>query len=152
MLRRRQSQGLAELARQSELARKRELASAWEEAGDRTVYAVGERFHGPAVTTISSLHERDLYGWVEQRCAALRARDSSRLDWQALQEEIAGLGRQDFRELVSRLGVLLGHLLTWELQPERRSRRWFLSLREQRQAPDPATGSDRRGDWGDLGR
>ena len=41
---------------------------------------------------------------------------------------------QEYRELVSRLAVLLGHLLQWELQPERRSRSWFLSVREQRRA------------------
>jgi len=86
------------------------------------------------VTSTSSLHERDFYGWVEQQCAALRAHDSSRLDWDALQEELEALGRQEFRELVSRLGVLLGHLLKWQLQPERRTRSWFLSVREQRRA------------------
>ena len=102
---------------------------------ERSVYAGYGRFHAPAVTSsISSLHERDFYGWVEQQCAALRAHDSSRLDWDALQEELEALGRQEFRELVSRLGVLLGHLLKWQLQPERRTRSWFLSVREQRRA------------------
>jgi hypothetical protein len=37
-------------------------------------------------------------------------------------------------ELMSRLGVLLGHLLKWELQPDRRSRSWFCGIREQRRA------------------
>jgi hypothetical protein len=81
-----------------------------------------------------SLHDRDFYGWVEQQCAALQAHDSSRLDWDGLKEELEALGRQEYRELVSRLGVLLGHLLKWQLQPERRSRSWFLSVREQRRA------------------
>lgn len=79
-------------------------------------------------------HERDFYGWVEQQCAALRDHDSSRLDWSGLQEELEALGRQETRELVSRLGVLLGHLLQWELQPDRRSRSCFCSIREQRRA------------------
>jgi hypothetical protein len=83
---------------------------------------------------IASLHDRDFYGWVEQQCAALREHDSSRLDWDGLQEELEALGRQEYRELVSRLAVLLGHLLKWQLQPERRSRSWFLSVREQRRA------------------
>jgi hypothetical protein len=85
-----------------------------------------------AVTT--TRHERDFYGWVEQQCAALRDHDSSRLDWSGLQEELEALGRQEYRELVSRLGVLLGHLLKWQLQPDRRSRSWFCSIREQRRA------------------
>ena len=84
--------------------------------------------------TASSLHHRDFYGWVTQQCAALQDHDSSRLDWDGLKEELEALGRQEYRELVSRLGVLLGHLLKWELQPERRSRSWFLSVREQRRA------------------
>jgi hypothetical protein len=81
-----------------------------------------------------SSYEQDFYGWVEQQCAALRDRDGSRLDWQHLREEIEALGRQEFRELVSRLAVLLGHLLKWTYQPEQRSRSWFLSVREQRRA------------------
>ena len=83
---------------------------------------------------VTSLHERDFYGWVAEQCAALQAHDSNRLDWDGVREELEALGRQEYRELVSRLGVLLGHLLRWELQPERRSRSWFLSVREQRRA------------------
>jgi len=82
----------------------------------------------------ASLHERDFYGWVQQQCSALRNHDSSQLDWDGLQEELEALGRQEYRELVSRLAVLLGHLLKWQFQPERRSRSWFLSIREQRRA------------------
>jgi hypothetical protein len=84
----------------------------------------------------SSLHERDFYGWVAQQCEALESRDSSQLDWDCLKEELEALGRQEYRELVSRLAVLLGHLLKWQLQPQRRSRSWFLSIREQRRAVD----------------
>ena len=90
----------------------------------------------------SSLHEHDFYGWVEEQCAALRDHDSSRLDWDGLREELEALGRQEYRELVSRLGVLLGHLLKWELQPDRRSRSWFCSIREQRRAIDRLLGQN----------
>ena len=82
----------------------------------------------------ASLHQRDFYAWVERQCSALRNHDSSQLDWDGLQEELEALGRQEYRELVSRLAVLLGHLLKWQCQPERRSRSWFLSIREQRRA------------------
>ena len=44
------------------------------------------------------------------------------------------MGRQEYRELVSHLSVLLEHLLKWEYQPDRRSRSWFLTIREQRRA------------------
>ena len=82
----------------------------------------------------SSLYEQDFYGWTQRQVRALEQKQVSELDWQHLQEEIQSLGRQEYRELVSRLAVLLGHLLKWEFQPERRSRSWFLTIREQRRA------------------
>lgn len=81
-----------------------------------------------------SLYEQDFYGWTQRQAQALEQRQISELDWQHLQEEIQSLGRQEYRDLVSRLAVLLGHLLKWEFQPERRSRSWFLTIREQRRA------------------
>ena len=34
--------------------------------------------------TVTSLHDRDFYGWVAEQCAALEDHDSSRLDWEGL--------------------------------------------------------------------
>jgi hypothetical protein len=70
----------------------------------------------------NSLYESDFYGWTQLQARALAARQVEELDWQNLQEEIISLGRQEYRELVSRLTVLLGHLLEWEYQPDKRSR------------------------------
>ncbi|MCS7032213.1 MAG: DUF29 domain-containing protein, partial [Gloeomargarita sp. SKYG116] len=36
------------------------------------------------------------------------------------------------QELRSRLKILLGHLLEWYYQPERRSKSWLYTIREQR--------------------
>jgi len=82
----------------------------------------------------SSLYEQDFYAWTQSQVQALARKQISNLDWQNLQKEIETLGRQEYREMVSCLTVLLGHLLKWELQPEQRSRSWFLSIREQRRA------------------
>jgi hypothetical protein len=82
----------------------------------------------------TSLYQQDFYGWTQQQVQALAQKQVSALDWQHLQEEIQSLGRQEYRELVSRLTVLLGHLLKWQYQPEKRSRSWFLTIREQRRA------------------
>ncbi|WP_017305148.1 DUF29 domain-containing protein [Spirulina subsalsa] len=79
-----------------------------------------------------SQYEQDFYGWTQWQAEVLAKREVSALDWQHLQEELESLGRQEYRELVSRLTVLLGHLLKWEYQPEKRSRSWFLTIREQR--------------------
>ncbi|NET51409.1 MAG: DUF29 domain-containing protein [Merismopedia sp. SIO2A8] len=54
------------------------------------------------------------------------------LDRQNLIEEIESLGRQQRRELRNRLAILLGHLLKWHYQSDRRSRSWLATLRVQR--------------------
>jgi len=56
----------------------------------------------------------------------------SAIDRDNLAEEIESLGREQFNKLESALRVLLLHLLKWEFQPERRSRSWDLSIKEQR--------------------
>lgn len=81
-----------------------------------------------------SLYQQDFYGWTQWQVKVLAQKQISELDWQNLQEEVQALGRQEYRELVSRLTVLLGHLLKWQYQPDRRSRSWFLTIREQRRA------------------
>jgi len=80
------------------------------------------------------LYEQDFYGWTQSQARALDCQQVSALDGPHLKEEIEALGKQQYRKLVSRFAVLLGHLLKWEFQPERRSRRWFLMIREQRRA------------------
>lgn len=45
---------------------------------------------------------------------------------------IESLGRQQRQELRNRLGILLGHLLKWQFQPDCRSKSWVATLREQR--------------------
>ena len=82
----------------------------------------------------NSLYESDFYGWTELQAKALANRQVEALDWQNLREELISLGKQEYRELVSRLTVLVGHLLKWEYQPDKRSRSWFLTIREQRRA------------------
>jgi hypothetical protein len=82
----------------------------------------------------NSLYESDFYQWTQLQAKALATRQVEALDWQNLREEIISLGKQEYRELVSRLTVLVGHLLKWEYQPDKRSRSWFLTIREQRRA------------------
>ncbi|WAS04154.1 DUF29 domain-containing protein [Gloeomargaritales cyanobacterium VI4D9] len=86
------------------------------------------------MTRQDSLYEKDFYAWTQWHVKALANRALSELDWENLRRELECLGRQEYRELVSRLTVLLGHLLKWELQPEHRCRSWFLTIREQRRA------------------
>jgi hypothetical protein len=78
------------------------------------------------------LYETDFYAWTQKQVQLLRQRDLNNLDIENLIEEIESLGKQEKRELVNRLGVLIGHLLKWEYQPNQRSKSWVRTIREQR--------------------
>ncbi len=60
---------------------------------------------------LKSLYEEDILLWVEQTVSQLKARDFKQLDLEHLIEEVEALGISQKRELLSRLIVLLEHLL-----------------------------------------
>jgi Domain of unknown function DUF29 len=57
------------------------------------------------------LYDRDFVAWCEDTVAQLSARNIEGLDFDSLIEEIEGLAGRDRREVVSRLDILLAHLL-----------------------------------------
>jgi hypothetical protein len=59
----------------------------------------------------NSLYEQDILLWSEDTVAKLRARDFDHLDMEHLIEEVEALGVSQRKELISRLIVLLEHLL-----------------------------------------
>jgi hypothetical protein len=77
-------------------------------------------------------YDADFYGWVNEQAALLRAGRLAEADIANIAEEIESMGRSEKRELVSRLAVLLTHLLKWRRQPERRSGSWTASIKVQR--------------------
>ena len=79
------------------------------------------------------LYERDFYAWTQEQAALLRSGRLEQLDTEHLAEEIEALGRQERRKLVNRLGILLGHLLKWQFQPQLRGKSWQATIIEQRQ-------------------
>ena len=80
----------------------------------------------------SHLYKTDFYGWTQEQASLLKAQQWNQLDTVNLIEEIETLGRREWQELRNRLGVLLGHLLKWQFQPEKRSNSWLSTIREQR--------------------
>jgi hypothetical protein len=80
----------------------------------------------------SPAYETDFYAWTIEQAKFLQEQKWNCLDIPNLVEEIESLGRQERRELKNRLGILLGHLLKWEFQPQNRSRSWLATIREQR--------------------
>jgi hypothetical protein len=80
----------------------------------------------------SSLYERDFYAWTNEQAALLREGRLAQADIANIAEEIESMGRSEKRELVSRLTVLLLHLLKWQFQPGLRSNSWRASIQVQR--------------------
>lgn len=78
------------------------------------------------------LYEQDFYQWTHEQAGLLKAGALSQLDIPNLIEEIESMGKTQKHELINRLAVLLMHLLKWDYQPERRSRSWELTIKEQR--------------------
>jgi hypothetical protein len=83
------------------------------------------------MTSRRSLHDNDFYAWSLEQAALLRAGRVGEADLATIAEEIESMGKTEKRELVSRLTVLLLHLLKWERQPAGRSNSWRLSNRKR---------------------
>jgi hypothetical protein len=60
---------------------------------------------------LKSLYEQDFLRWSEDTAAKLKARDFDHLDIENLIEEVEALGISQKKELISRLIILLEHLL-----------------------------------------
>ncbi len=92
-----------------------------------STYASG--LAGPPCTR----YEDDLYSWVEDQVALLRAGRLAEIDAENVAEELADLGSEQFDKLESALTVIMLHLLKWDGQPERRSRSWDNSIEAHRE-------------------
>jgi hypothetical protein len=78
----------------------------------------------------SRLYDQDFFAWANEQAALLRAGKLSEADIEHIAEEVESLGKTEKRELVSRLIVLMVHLLKWRFQPSLRGRSWKLSVDE----------------------
>jgi hypothetical protein len=78
------------------------------------------------------LYDQDFYAWANEQAGLLRSGRLSEADIENIAEEIESMGRSEKRELVSRLTVLLLHLLKWRFQPRRRGASWEATIKVQR--------------------
>ena len=78
------------------------------------------------------LYESDFYAWTQTQVELMKRGNLNALDLANLIEEIQSLGKQQKQELRNRLGVLIGHLLKWQYQPNFRSKSWRVTIRGQR--------------------
>ncbi|PPT09199.1 hypothetical protein CKA32_003952 [Geitlerinema sp. FC II] len=77
-------------------------------------------------------YDLDFYAWTQRQSALLRSREWEKLDWDNLAEEIESMGKRERRELINRLCVLVGDLLKWKYQSERRCASWEATIAVQR--------------------
>jgi hypothetical protein len=91
----------------------------------------------------AALYLADETAWLEQAAELVRSGRVGEVDPHTLAECLSDMANRDRREVVSRLVVLLAHLLKWEHQPDRRSGSWRGTIREQRrelrQLPESGT-------------
>ena len=81
---------------------------------------------------MTNLHEADFYAWANEQASLLRAGKFSIADIQNIAEEIESMGKSEKRDLISRLTVLLLHLLKWQFQPGLRGNSWRATIKVQR--------------------
>ena len=80
----------------------------------------------------NSLYDRDFFAWSNQQAALLRAGKLAQADIENIAGEIESMGKSEKRELVSRLRILLLHLLKWRFQPKGRNSSWSALIKIQR--------------------
>jgi Domain of unknown function DUF29 len=80
----------------------------------------------------NTIYEQDFNLWLEQTVALLKARRFGELDLELLIDELESVAKRDKREMLSRLDVILMHLLKWQYQPNCRTVSWESSIQNNR--------------------
>ena len=83
--------------------------------------------------TLAALYEADETAWLEATADLVRDGRLDQVDRGTLAEYLTDMARRDRREVTSRLGILLAHLLKWRHQPDQRSGSWRGTVEIQRQ-------------------
>ena len=84
------------------------------------------------VPPAATRYEDDVYTWLQEQIALLRAGKIADIDADNIAEELSDVASAIRDQFESAIAVLTQHLLKWEHQPERRSRSWMASVAEQR--------------------
>jgi hypothetical protein len=69
-------------------------------------------------------YEESFYDWALHNAQLLRQGRLSEIDVEHIAEELESMGKSHRQEIVSRLKILLGHLLKWEYQFKSITERW----------------------------
>jgi Domain of unknown function DUF29 len=77
-------------------------------------------------------YDQDFNLWIDQTVALLKEGRFEELDLENLIDELESMSKRDRREVLSRLKIVLMHLLKWKYQPDQRSGSWESSIRNNR--------------------
>ena len=88
--------------------------------------------HSDGYAVTMRAYEQDYAGWAEDTARAICEGRWDDIDRAALADEVADLGKGERHKIVSAYRVLLAHLLKARYQPERQSRSWEITIKEQR--------------------
>lgn len=80
----------------------------------------------------TQLYDQDFYAWTRRSAELIRQGRIVEVDFEHVAEELENMGGNTRRELISRLSILLAHLLKWQWQPVRRGNSWRLTIANQR--------------------
>ncbi|MEA5579141.1 DUF29 domain-containing protein [Anabaena sp. UHCC 0451] len=84
------------------------------------------------VHTQVTLYEQDYSLWLKTTIEKLREHQFQAIDIDNLIEELETLGRSEKKALRSYLRLIVMHLLKWQYQPEKRSKSWQITIRNNR--------------------
>ncbi len=77
-------------------------------------------------------YDADLAGWAYAQADLLCTRRPAGIDWANIAEELKDLGNSQFKAFSSAVGVIIAHMLKWDMQPDRRGNSWAGSIRVHR--------------------
>jgi hypothetical protein len=81
-----------------------------------------------------SLYDTDFFAWSQEQAELLRTGRADEADLAVIADEIESMGKSQRRAIVSRLAILILHLLKWERQPALRGASWRLGIANARDA------------------
>lgn len=84
------------------------------------------------MSTLSQEYSKDFYSWALHNAQLIRSGQLSEIDIENIATELETMGRNNKRELINRLAVLIAHLLKWKYQSIKRSKSWVLTIKNQR--------------------
>lgn len=85
--------------------------------------------------TTYTTYDDDFYTWTQETAALLRSGRFECIDMAHLAEAVEDMGKSEIREYVSRLAVIIGHLLKLIVQVERtpsNEKSWSVTVKAQR--------------------